>query len=166
MNLILRFIYRLSLGTWVGTIVLISFVVAPTVFRNLPRQTAGEVMGKVFAGYYSLGIGLGGVALIALVLLALRCGWSKSVVISAALLVVMLASAGHVRYRLMPELLEVRAQIWSAADGVDVVSLRSRLDSLHHQSVRLNGAMLLIGIGLTFMAARRENQLEETVHEA
>jgi len=165
MNLILRFIYRLSLGTWLGAIVLVSFVVAPTVFRNLPRQTAGEVMGKVFGGYYSLGIGLGLLALIALVLLTLRSGWSRPVIISVCLLVVMLASAGHVRYRIMPELMDVRAQVWAAADGADVSALRGRLDRLHHQSVRLNGAMLLIGIGLTFLAARRENQLEETAHE-
>ena len=165
MNLILRFIYRLSLGTWVGAIVLVSFVVAPTVFRNLPRHEAGSVMSMVFGGYYTLCIGLGLVALAAVLLLALRGAWPRHLLMSAALVLVMLAAAGHVRYSIMPELMMVRSQVWAAeaadADGAEGVALRGQMDSLHHQSVRLNSAMLLIGIGLIFMAARRENQLEE-----
>jgi hypothetical protein len=38
---------------------LVSFVVAPRVFGNLPRSTAGDVMTQVFSGYYWLGIILG-----------------------------------------------------------------------------------------------------------
>jgi putative copper export protein len=165
MNVILRFVYQLSLGAWVGAIILVSFVVAPTVFRNLPRQEAGSVMSMVFGSYYSLCIGLGLVALVAVVLLALRGGWPRHLLVSAALVLVMLAAAGHVRYSIMPELMMVRSQVWAAeaadADGAEGVALRGRMDKLHDQSVQLNGAMLLIGIGLVFVAARREQQMEE-----
>lgn len=163
MNLALRFVFRLALGTWVGAIVAVSFLVAPTAFRLLPRESAGSVMGAVFGGYYLMGVVLGLVALAAVVALAARSRWDAGRWAAVLLLAGMIAAAAHNRWNVAPRIIDARGQLWQAqsggADGTG--ALRERLDQLHHVSVMLNGAMLLMGVALIGLEARRENRLEE-----
>lgn len=161
MNLALRFLFRLSLGVWVGAIVSVSFLVAPTAFRLLPREAAGSVMGIVFTSYYVMGVVLGLVALACVVALALRSRWDFGRKAAVLLLLAMVAAAGHNRWNVAPKIVAVRAQLWSAPAEADTQALRARMDGLHHVSVMLNGAMLLMGIALIGLEARRENRLEE-----
>ena len=58
-----KILFHLALGLWIGAIVFVSFVVAPTVFRVLPSETAGVVMGQIFPLYSELSMVVGIVAL-------------------------------------------------------------------------------------------------------
>ncbi len=53
--------YRIFSGTWLGTIVFFSFIIAPQVFKVLPRFEAAKLQNHLFPFYYSVGIicGLG-----------------------------------------------------------------------------------------------------------
>jgi len=136
-----------------------SFLVAPTMFHMLPRQTAGQVMGTIFGHYYLMGMVLGLIALAATVLLGMRGGWHRSRWLTVVLLVAMVAAAGHSRYAIAPQIIEVRGQMWQAPEGSDDAGkLHAQMDRLHHLAVALNGAMLLMGLVLIGLDARREKQ--------
>ena len=44
----IKFLHLLSLSIWVGAMVFFSFVAAPAIFKTLPRETSGDVVGKIF----------------------------------------------------------------------------------------------------------------------
>ncbi|MFQ5509969.1 MAG: DUF4149 domain-containing protein [Leptospirillia bacterium] len=159
----MQFGYRLATGCWLGSVVAVSFLVAPTVFRGLPRRTAGEVMGQVFSGYYWLGAAFGTLALVCLVLLALRSDWGRERRISAALLALMVCTVLYARLSVVPELYEIRAALYPAEDAqtAEAAPLRERMDGLHTLSVRLNGGVLLGGIALMWLGAARTNRREK-----
>ena len=52
---ILNFIYLSSIVIWIGMIFFTTFFAAPSIFKVLPRETAGEVMGSIFPKYWIIG---------------------------------------------------------------------------------------------------------------
>src|SRR3990167_11241357 len=63
---LLNILFLLPLSIWTGAIIFFSFFTAPTLFRELPREMAGEVVSKLFPQYYMLGYLSLGIALISL----------------------------------------------------------------------------------------------------
>lgn len=153
------------MGAWFGTVVAVSFLVAPKVFGTLPRETAGDVMTRVFSGYYWLGIGLGVVALAAGIALARRTGWTWERWLALALLVAMVGAAGYTRLIVMPDLVAAREARAQAAEG-EAAPLQAKVDALHVLSVRLNAGVLLGGALVILLEAVREQRKEGFRHEA
>ena len=60
---VVRFVYLLALGIWIGEIAFFSFVAAPAIFGVLGPERAGPVVGAIFPRYYALGGGAAAVAL-------------------------------------------------------------------------------------------------------
>jgi membrane-associated HD superfamily phosphohydrolase len=48
--------YRLLSSIWLGSIVFFSFVIAPQIFKVLPRFEAAKLQNHLFPFYYSVGI--------------------------------------------------------------------------------------------------------------
>lgn len=48
-------IYRIFSGIWLGTIVFFSGVIAPQIFKNLPKADAAQLQNVLFPYYYILG---------------------------------------------------------------------------------------------------------------
>ena len=65
----LRFLFVLAVGTWLGIIVCFSFVILPTIHRVSAPGDATRLLRQLFRRYYLAGIGCGFAAL-ALVSLA------------------------------------------------------------------------------------------------
>jgi hypothetical protein len=64
MSTLLRFLEFLSLGTWVGSILYLSFVVVPGVFATLgSRDLAGAVVGMALGHLHLLGLLAGAIYL-------------------------------------------------------------------------------------------------------
>jgi Domain of unknown function (DUF4149) len=162
----LRWLYRLAVGAWVGTVLGVSLLVPPFVFRMLPRQQAGEVMGTIFGWYYWLGIGLGLIALVAGASLARRVGWAWERVAALALLVAMVGAAGYVRLVVSPDIMAARELVYGAPDADSAAPHRAALDALHHRAVLVNGAVLLGGVLVMLLDALREERAEGRVHDA
>ncbi|MDH4230114.1 MAG: DUF4149 domain-containing protein [Nitrospirota bacterium] len=162
MNLLLNFVHRLAAGGWVGVMLGVSLLVPPVVFGNLPRREAGEVMGRIFSAYYLLGIALGILALLALVLLALRTGWGRERVAAAVMLAVMLGASGYLRMGLVPQVFAARDRMYTLEDAAapEGVAARARMGRLHALSEGINGTVLLCGIGVLLLGAIRESRLE------
>ena len=42
---LIKFVHLLGITIWVGSLVFFTLIAAPSIFKNLPRETAGEVIG-------------------------------------------------------------------------------------------------------------------------
>ncbi|MCK5237718.1 MAG: DUF4149 domain-containing protein, partial [Deltaproteobacteria bacterium] len=63
---IFKFVHLLSIVTWVGMLIFFSFVAAPSIFKVLPRESAGDVVGSIFPKYWLLGYLCGALSILSL----------------------------------------------------------------------------------------------------
>jgi hypothetical protein len=150
---ILKWLYLVALGLWLGSIVFFSFAVAPQVFGVLPRPDAGRVVSAIFPVYYSVGYACGGVMLVAAILLrgnasAPRGAWS----LSAALAGLMLAVTLYAGLIVQPRAHTLRNAMLAAPD---VEAAKIEFDELHRRAVQLNGSVLFGVLVLTALTANR-----------
>lgn len=151
---IARVVFSLALAVWLGTVVFLSFVVAPTVFGAFPREEAGRVMGTIFPRYYMLQAVTGTIALAASALLWMRMSprpW-RTVTIATALMLTAAVYAGAV---IQPQTQVLRIQLHTTDPSADT---QSRFDTLHRRAVQLNSAVLLLGIGCIAATTRGERR--------
>ena len=137
-------------GAWLGIVCFFSFAVAPTLFRMVERTTAGEAVAVVLPRYYTSGLVLSAVALVALLLrLARESGGARGAgVVScvvAAILVGVLAWS-----------------LWALLPGAEAAR-RARDDTAfaasHRRAVSLNLAAMVCCVALLGVeAVRRERR--------
>ena len=144
-----RFVCVVALAVWLGETVFLSFVVAPTLFRQFPVHEAGGIMSALFPAYYTVG-GACGVALIASTALLWRAGtaWKVASAISAVMLVAVL----YAGLALQPRVRELRLQRQAPTADAQV---EAEFDTLHRRSVQLNALVLAGGIALAGVVAAR-----------
>ena len=145
-----KILFQLALGLWVGAIVFVSFVVAPAVFRALPSETAGLVMGQIFSLYYGFTAAVGIVALGSALLLRWKVGGTGAWKVVVAMLVVMLAATTYAGAVVNPQARALRPALHQ--EPVDP-EIRTHFDRLHHRAVQLNGLVLLLGFATIAVAA-------------
>ena len=152
---VVRFLYLLGLGLWIGEIAVFSFLVAPAVFQTLGPTGAGNVVAAIFPGYYALGAVSGATAFgLGLVLRSRssRPGWWTGAVAAVALGLAATLWAGAVVH---PRARRLRAAMQAAGDDSPAAGEFRRL---HGRAVALNGAALvagLVGLGLSAAALRQ-----------
>jgi len=152
---LLRVLYLLALGLWVGEIACFSFVVAPAVFGVLGPAGAGDVVAAIFPRYYALGAAAGTVALACGVVLARRApaaGWWTGAVLVLALGLAATLWAGRVVHP-RAQRLRIALQARGEAPAADAAFRRA-----HRTAVALNGVALLagaLGLGLSAAALRQ-----------
>ena len=117
-------------GMLFGSMLFISFTVAPTVFRTLSTENAGLFLRKLFPGYYLWGL------IIALLAAAIAMGTNAAV--SVALLLVALLFVFE-RQSLMPLINLARDEELQGNPGAG-----RRFKYLHFSSVLVNGLQLLL----------------------
>jgi len=149
------FLLITGLGLWVGAVVFFSFVVAPSVFSALPREQAGDVVGKVFPRYYVFGYVAGAVALVgSIVLLKLDRLHGLPGGLTMALLGAMLALSLAAGAWVQPRASELRLALRQERATADLVAERKTgFDRLHALSVRLNVAVLALGVATLGLVA-------------
>jgi hypothetical protein len=153
----LRFLMFLSLTVWIGGIIFLSFVEAPTAFHVLPsRQLAGTVVGHSLGILHWMGLFSGVVFLGSSMLLSsLTTGTAKPLAVRHILIVLMLLLTAVSQFGISPKMATLRAQF----GDIDTVPAtdpgRVQFDSLHVWSVRLEVAVLAMGIATLFCTARQ-----------
>jgi hypothetical protein len=60
-----RLVVDAALGMWLGSIVFFSFVAAPALFEELGSERAGDAVNVVFPRYYTFGMAMAAVTLLA-----------------------------------------------------------------------------------------------------
>ncbi len=149
--IVIIFVYLLAMVCWLGSVIFFSFFTAPVVFTVLARPDAGKVVSVIFPRYYILGYLAGGLAFaVAIYLLAISSGvrgWWAGTVVAIGLALACTLYAGTV----------VRPRV----DAIRMVSeeanpdpaTKAEFDNLHHLSVMLNGAVLLLDLFALFGTA-------------
>ncbi len=140
---VLHFAHLLSVTIWIGSIIFFSFIAAPAIFKMLPRETAGDVVAKIFPQYYKLGCFCGIVALLTL--------WSFSTgsmhdIWRLSTLGLMTLLSLFSAIRVGPKVRQLKADLRAAAEGPDREEQQQRFSRLHGFSMILNMIVLLVGL--------------------
>jgi hypothetical protein len=153
MTSILRFVEVFALGTWVGSIIFLSFAVAPGAFTVLSnRHDAGAVVGYSLARLHWGGIIAGFIYLAALLLEQKSLtGWFRPAAFAVILMMALSFSSQHFVSRRMTVL---RAEMGSIDSTPLESPLRVEFDSLHRASVRIEVTVLLLGLAGLFLTVR------------
>jgi hypothetical protein len=141
--MIALFVYLVAIACWLGGIVFFSFFTAPVIFTQLPFADAGKVVHTIFPRYYALGYIAGTIALaLAIYFTAVRDSrlwWGLSV----AALVLALGLTFYAGAVVRPRVDAIRGV--SEEQNPDPAR-KAEFDHLHHLSVYLNGAVLLLNL--------------------
>jgi len=152
----LKFLYSLSLTFWIGSIFFLSMFAAPSIFKVLTREQAGNVVSDIFPKYYMVSYACGIVALVSS--FALIYFWSNfsytGNIIKMAALLIMLGLAVYAGEINRPEAHKVRTEMRSVQeDSAEYKEIRKEFSRLHRHSAILNSAIFILGIALVFLSA-------------
>lgn len=153
---ILRFLMFLSLTVWIGGIIFLSFVEAPTAFGVLPsRHMAGTVVGHSLGVLHWMGLFSGIIFLgCSMLLSSLTAGSAHPLAARHILVCLMLLFTVVSQFGISPKMSALRAQF----GDIDTVPAtdpgRLQFDSLHVWSVRFEVAVLLMGLAVLYLASR------------
>jgi hypothetical protein len=147
----------LALIVWIGGIIFFAFVEAPTLFTILPTtKLAGDVVSTSLTKLHWMGLISGIIFLIT----SLLYNWQKHVQLRAFALshifvVVMLVLTAHSQFGISPRMRELRTEMQSIDNSSPNHAQRAEFDHLHAWSTRLEGGVLLLGLGVVFLTVRR-----------
>jgi uncharacterized membrane protein len=137
------FIYLLAIVCWLGAIIFFSAIVAPAIFTQLPIAEAGKVIATIFPRYYLFGYIAGFVSLALAILFALARGprgWWSGAAVALAIALALTLYAGQV---VRPRVDAIRTV---AEEQNPDPARKAEFDRLHHLSVVLNGAVLVLNL--------------------
>jgi len=140
--------YTLVLALWIGGMTIFTFLVTPLILKSYPRDTAGDIVGKLFSAYFPYNLALAAVALVLLYVVARdhsQTPYRASLILVSLALIVNI----FITVKLYPETVRVRQKITSferePADSV----IREKFARLHALSASLN--ILLLGDGIALL---------------
>ena len=150
-------VYVAALVIWVGAVLFLSFVVAPTLFQTLPPEEAGRAMSSMFPTYYLIGNICGGLLLLA--------GWlrrragDRSPAGKRLLWVVslMLACNVYAGAVLQPRAAELKSSMRNGDSGGEA---RAAFAAVHRQAMALNAAVMLGGCAAVALASLQLRRAE------
>jgi hypothetical protein len=162
---ILRALRLLAMVAWVGGIAFFAFVVAPIAFGRLASaHDAGLVVGGTLRILHWIGL-IGGVVFCwstAILWFRAEVPARAGFAVEMALTIVMLATTAYSQFSILPAMEVDRVQ---AGGEIEVAAMtnpaRQDFERLHTLSERLEGFVLLCGLGVVLFLAR-ESQWPET----
>ena len=148
----------LSLVIWIGGIIFLAFVLAPTAFTSglLPtRHMAGSIVGRSLDLLHYMAIASGIVFLIASMLYSrLSTGDAHPLAARHLLIVLMLMLTVISQFAISPKMHALRAEV-GVIDNVPLDNpLRHEFDRLHVWSEKFEEAILLLGLVAIYTTAQ------------
>ncbi len=148
----------LTLVVWLGGVIFLAFVEAPTVFSPglLPsRQLAGSVVGRTLDGLHSFAIASGIIFLITSMLYSSKVRGTTHPFAARHLLIgLMLLITLVSQFEITPKLRAIRAEVGVIDNLAFDDPRRAQFDRLHSLSEKLEGAVLLIGLVALYSTAQ------------
>ena len=158
MQTVLRALRLFAMVAWVGGLIFFAFVVAPVAFHSLPStHEAGIVVGGTLRVLHWIGLIGGAVFYVATAILWLRAEVSARVgfAIQLTLTGIMLAATAYSQFRILPAMDRDRDLAGGVVETAPADNAgRVDFERLHVLSERLEGAVLLCGIGVVFLLSR------------
>ncbi len=155
--LALRYAALLALVVWVGGLVILGAVVAPSTFDVLGAtgasgtHLAGTLFGEILRRFHLITYGCGGVVLVSLIARAILGPRPRRFAIRLSIAAVMIAASAWVGAVIAPQIATARRDI-----GAPIASLppddsrREAFESLHRLSSRLEMLPFFAGLVLIF----------------
>lgn len=153
----LRTLMLLALIIWIGGIIFFAFVLAPTVFAVLPtRELAGNVVNPSLARLHWIGLICGLVFLLCSIIYnQLRYGHTQLFSASHVLVIAMLVLTAISHFSVTPRMSALRTNM-GVIDNISLTDQRRvAFNRLHMWSTRLESGVLLCGLGVVILTARR-----------
>jgi len=155
---LLRFLMLLALVVWVGGLIFLAFVVAPTTFSPglLPtRHLAGTVVGRSLGALHWMGIVSGIVFLIASMIYSrMTAGNARPLAARHLLIALMLLLTVISQFAISPKMHAIRDEV-GVIDNVPLDSpLRVEFNRLHRWSEGFETGVLLLGLAALYLTAR------------
>ncbi len=152
MTAFIHSVYIIILALWVGGISLFTFIVTPKIFRSYDRDKAGEIVGKLFPGYFLFTLVLSVLVLLLLPLCRYLFG-QAGFLWSLVLAVIAVAINLFVSFKLHPEIRSVKQEVHSFQSLPDDSPARKTFRKLHAMSMTLNLLLLADGVTLLIISA-------------
>jgi uncharacterized membrane protein len=151
---LLRYVLLLALVLWIGGIVFFSFIASPSIFKILPREQAGLVVGDIFPKYHLLGY-ISCVVAVACLLGLRQLGTVQAAGTAMILLLVMGSIQVTIGTVIGPKVIEARDAVKSGTPGPEKDRLEKKFRGLHGVSMILNLVLLILGLILLYWLAIR-----------
>jgi len=152
---VVQYFQMLAVAVLVGKVVLLSFVVAPILAKNLEREPFGKVVRQLFPAYYTLGMGTAIVGLVSVIGLGLIRGITTGLLVGGGTWLIILATEAYCRSPLTPQSNAMRDRLKSQeSNGILDPALQTAWNRLHQRSVYLNSLVLLAGLCLLGLSSR------------
>jgi len=155
----IRFLMLLSLVVWIGGIIFFAFVLAPTVFHPgiLPtRQLAGNVVNRSLGILHAIAICCGVIFAITSMIDARVTNGAASPFAARNLLIYLMIVLTLVSIFAVGARMQVlRQQMISIDDVPHDDARRVEFNQLHAWSTRIEGTVLLLGLAVLYLTARR-----------
>lgn len=139
--------YSLVLSLWVGGITIFTFIVTPVIFKSYPRDQAGEIVGRLFPGYFLYNLVLAVLVLVLFFIVAndqSKLAYRLSLVCAVTALLVNL----FIVFKLHPDTVRIKQQVTSFERESPDSPARKQFRKLHGVSAVLNLVLLAEGIAL------------------
>ena len=160
----LRFVQLLTMSLWVGGLVFFAFVLAPAAFHNLPTvHEAGLIVGVSLKAFDVLALGSGAMFLLStagLFRLAPKRiqGRYELEFLLAGL---MLLATAYIHFNLLPSMdADQQAANGDISMAPATLPARRHFDRLHVRSERVEGSVLLVGLGVLFLMSREQTRTD------
>ena len=154
----LRFLMLLSLVVWLGGLIFLAFVLAPTAFSPglLPtRHMAGSIVGRSLDVLHYMAIVSGIVFLIASMLYSrMTVGTARPLAARHLLIVLMLLLTVISQFAISPKMHAIRAEVGVIDNVPPENPLRMEFNRLHLWSEKFEEAVLLLGLVALYTTAQ------------
>jgi len=144
-------LYNVVLALWVGGMAIFTFITTPVIFKSFGRDTAGDIVGKLFSGYFLYILVLSALALILFFLISENRA-APAARLSLVLLVVALAVNTYVTFKLHPDTVGIKQRITSFEREAKDTPARKAFSRLHAVSAVFNVLVFIDGIVLIIAA--------------
>jgi len=150
-------LYNFILALWVGGIFIFTFLVTPIIFQSFGRDTAGEIVGKLFPYYFPYNLVL---SFLALAIFLVSIGIKKNIQnkITIILLTIAILINLFVTFQLHPDIERIKQQIKTFETHSDESLMRNKFRKLHGVSALLNILLLIDGIALLVFSTPAKKQ--------
>ncbi len=150
----LKFLLTLSISFWIGAIFFFSFFAAPSIFKILPRETAGNVVSDIFPKYYLVAYVCGLVAVISSLILLFIGNYKITGIhgIRTLGILIMLGFALYAGQVIRPQAHAVRTEMRSVGESSPKYpEIRKNFSRLHMKSAIINLVIFIMGIAIVFI---------------
>jgi hypothetical protein len=151
---VVGYVHAVLAAVLVGKVVLLSFVVAPTLARTLEPESFSKAVRQLFPAYYRLGMGMAAMGTVTASIQMMLRGFSPVLLAAVTIWLLVFGAEAYCRSPLTPLSNAMRDRLkQQAARGLIDTDLQAAWNRLHQRSLYLNSFVLMAGLGLVALAS-------------